>query len=214
VTDAPTTDLSPADHREELDPELVTLPDPPKRERTATLAVLLLTALLSLVMVASLLDDALFAFSAPSPIDLGDLGDPAAFVDNRLVRGEVMLGAAHAIRYERPFASSSFRLMPASGHPNVWVEVHVPEGAENGRWVPPSRVIGRLVRFASAGPKHRGLAAAVREAVGRDVTPDSWLLVEGDSPTSARWAVLLVVMFAAFAAWNVGASARLLRRVT
>lgn len=69
------------------------------------------------------------------------------------------------------------------------------------------------MRFESAGPTHRGLAAAVRDATGQRVPGASWLLVEGDAPAGARWALMLVAMFVGFAMWNLGVTAKLLRRV-
>jgi hypothetical protein len=201
-----------------VDPELLDLPDPPKRERSLTVGMLVFTAFASLAMVVALRGDATYAFSSAShaqPTDLGDLGAaaPAAFVENGFVTGSGMLGAAHAIRYERPLVSDSFRLMPVAGRPNVWVEVRVPAGAENIRYVPPSQFTGRLVKFESAGPKHRGLASAVRDATGQKVPEASWLLVEGESPAGARGAILLVLMFLGFAVWNLTTAAKLLRRV-
>lgn len=216
MTTAPTPHLAPhAGEDEAVDPELLDLPDPPKRERSFTVATLVFTAFASLAMVFALRGDAAYAFSSARPIDLGDLGAaPAgAFVENGYVSGTAMLGAAHAIRYERPLVSDSFRLMPVAGRPNVWVEVRVPAGAENIRYVPPSQFTGRLVKFESAGPKHRGLASAVRDANGLQVPEASWLLVEGDAPTGARWAIMLVAMFLGFAVWNLGVTAKLLRKV-
>lgn len=212
---AQTHDFIPEAGEEALDPELLDLPDPPKKERTFTVALLVFTALASLAMVFALRRDAAFAFGDAHPRDLGDLGSApaAAFVENGYVQGTAMLGAAHAIRYERPLVSDSFRLMPVAGRPDVWVEVRVPSGAENIRYVPPSQMSGRLVRFEAAGPKHRGLASAVRDATGQQVPENAWLLVEGDAPASARWAIALVVMFLGFAMWNLGVTAKLLRRV-
>lgn len=200
---------------ESVDPELLDLPNPPKKERTATVALLLFTAVASLAMCFALRQDAAFAFGDAHPRDLGDLGSaPAnAFVENGYVQGTAMLGAAHAIRYERPLISNSFRLMPVAGHDNVWVEVRVPAGAETVRYVPPSQMTGRLVRFETAGPKHRGLASAVRDATGKEVPENAWLLVEGDAPASSRWAVMLIVMFLGFAMWNLGVTAKLLKKV-
>ncbi|MDB4935309.1 MAG: hypothetical protein JWP87_2281 [Labilithrix sp.] len=200
---------------EAIDPELLDLPDPPKRERSVTVGMLIFTAFASLAMVVALRGDATYAFAQAHPTELGDLGSApaAAFVENAFVSGSGMLGAAHAIRYERPLVSDSFRLMPVAGRPNVWVEVRVPAGAENIRYVPPSQFTGRLVKFESAGPKHRGLAAAVRDATGQKVPEASWLLVEGDSPAGARGAILLVLMFLGFAVWNLTTAAKLLRRV-
>jgi hypothetical protein len=125
-----------------------------------------------------------------------------------------MLGAAHAIRYERPLVSDSFRLMPVAGRDDVWVEVHVPPRGENIRWVPPSQFTGRLVRFEEAGPRHRGLASAVRDATGQIVPKGAWLLVDGAAPESSRWAVVLVALFVGFALWNAFATSRLLRKVS
>lgn len=215
MNQAPTVDLTPTQSEEQVDPELLDLPDPPKRERSLTVAMLLFTAFASLAMIASLRRDAAYAFSVRDAAAIGDFGSaPAeAFAENRYVTGTAMLGAARAIRYERPLQSGSFRLMPVAGRPNVWAEVRVPAGAENVRWVPPEKLTGRLVHFDSAGPRHRGLADAVKDATGQDVPKGSWLLVEGDAPTDARWAVLLVMMFAGFAIWNLGVTAKLLRRV-
>lgn len=206
---------SPDTGADAIDPELLELPNPPKRERSITVAMLIFTAFASLAMVFALRADATYAFAPARPAELGDLGSTpaAAFAENGFVRGTAMLGAAHAIRYERPFVSDSFRLMPVAGRPNVWVEVRVPAGAENSRYVPPSEFIGRLVKFESSGPKHRGLAAAVRDATGQHVPEGSWLLVQGDAPTGARWAIMLVAMFLGFAIWNLGVTAKLLRKV-
>ncbi|AKU98627.1 hypothetical protein AKJ09_05291 [Labilithrix luteola] len=221
MTDAPSQPLDaprggPREtQREELDPELLELPDPPKRERTLTVVMLVVTAIASIAMIFALRRDAAYAFTDAHPADLGDLiqTPEGAFQENRFVRGQGMLGAAAAIRYERPLTEGSFRLMPVAGRPNVWVEVRVPAGAENVRYVPPSQFTGRLVRFETGGPKHRGLAAAVKDATGQDIPQGSWLLVEGDAPQSSRWALLLVALFAGFAVWNVAVMAKLLRRV-
>lgn len=216
-----TAELMPAASKDELDPELLELPDPPKRNRTMTVGLLVFTALASLAMVVALRRDAAYAFAPTHARDLGDLTTASAetLMDNEHVRANVMLGAAHAIRYERPLVSGSFRLMPVTsgtiGSPHkVWVEVHVPPRGENIRWVPPSQVSGRLVRFETAGPRHRGLAGAVRDGTGDEVPKDAWLLVDGARPSDARWAILLVGLFASFAVWNAFATAKLVRKVT
>ena len=41
----------------------------------------------------------------------------------------------------------------------------------------------------------------------------AWLLVDGEEPADARWAVALMLLFGAFAVWNGVAIAKLLRRV-
>jgi hypothetical protein len=95
----------------------------------------------------------------------------------------------------------------------VWVEIRVPEGVESDRFVPPTAFSGRLARFASAGPRHRGLASAIGELTSQKVPAGAWLLVDGETPAHARWAVALVALFVGFAAWNAVAIAKLVRRV-
>ena len=215
MNQAPTLDLDSAQTEEQVDPELLDLPDPPKRERSITVGLLFFTAFAALAMIFALRRDAAYAFSVRDAADIGDFGtaSPDLFAENKYVHGTAMLGAARAIRYERPLQSGSYRLMPVAGHPNVWAEVRVPAGAENVRWVPPSSMSGRLVKFDSAGPRQRGLADAVKDATGQDVPKDAWLLVDGDSPMDARYAVLLCMMFAGFVVWNVMMAAKLMRKV-
>lgn len=208
----------PSDPGEAIDRELLELPDPPKRERTVTVLVLLLTAVAALGMIFTLRHDVAYAFSTAAPRDLGSLeaASSASLAQapvSELVRGRAMLGAANAIRYERPLREGSFRLMPVAGRADVWIELHVPAGSENVRYVPPAEFTGRWLRFDASGPQNRGLAAAVRDVTGHDVPRDAWLLVDGDTPRAARWAVGLALLFAGFAVWNVVVAARLLRRV-
>lgn len=200
---------------EELDPELLALPDPPKQGRWLTLGLLALTALASVAMVFSLRRDVAYAFATGVPHELGELSQVNfSRVDgNELVHGKAMLGAAGAIRYERPFESVSYRLAPVVGHPNVWVELQVPAGAESGRFVPPQEFSGRLVPFAKAGPKHRGLERSIAASTGHVVPEGAWLLAEGERPENARWAVALVILFSVFAMWNVVTMAKLVRKV-
>ena len=200
---------------EEVDQELVELPDPPRGERRVTLLVLALTAVASVAMVGSLWRDAAYAFAAPREADLGELKSApvGAFAPNTFVQARGRLAAAGAIRYERPFVEDSFRVTPVAGRPDVYVEVRVPAGEETARYVPPTELHGRMMRFDATGPRHRGLRAAIAERTGTPVPAGAWLIVDGEAPEQARWAVALVVLFLGFAAWNAAAIARLVRRV-
>jgi hypothetical protein len=201
--------------RAEADPELVALPAPPRRERTITVVLMVLTALAALWMGASLLGEARYALSAGRPADVGDLTnlDPAADLANRYVRGSGMPGTAGAIRYGRAAEGDSFRLAPIAGNPKIWVEIRVPEGFEGPRYVPPTAFAGRLVPFRRAGVRHAGLVDAVNGQTSTVVPDDAWLLIDGSSPRTARWAVALAGLFGLFAAWNLGGVARILTRV-
>jgi len=208
--------LEPALH--ELDPELASLPRPPRWERTLTVAILVLAALGALAMTFALRRDVAYALSDATPANLGDLRSvtPAAIRtrENRFVRADVLLGAAGGIRYERPFVSDSFRALPVAGRTDLWVDVRVPEGQESGRWEPPRAVAGRLVRFGEAGPRHRGLGGAIAQATRERVPEPAWLLVDAEEPASARWVVVLALTLLVFAGWNVAAVARLVRKVS
>ena len=217
---------------DEVDPELLALPDPPRRERTWTLLVLAVTAVVSIAMALALRPDASYAFASAVPMDLGELRDvsPGSLADNRFVSARAMLGAAGAepnrhvrghgslggvlaVRFERPFESDSYRLSPVAGRRDVWVEVRVPEGEETSRYVPPAQFRGRLVRFDAGGLRNRGLRGVIERATGEPVPAAAWLLVDGETPGGAGWAVGLAALFVAFAAWNLGAMAKLVRRV-
>jgi len=201
---------------DELDPELIALPDPPKKGRTLTLLLLAVTAIASLAMVVALRRDVAYAMRDAAPADVGDLRTAEKGLDgleNSFVSAHGMLGVAGGIRYERPFTSTTFRALPVAGRPDVWVEVRIPAGQEGGRWEPPRTFSGRLVRFDAAGPRHRGLASAIASATDQPVPAHAWLLVDAEAPASARWSAALAVLFFGFAAWNLFAIAKLVRRV-
>jgi hypothetical protein len=196
------------------DPELIALPSPPRRERTVTLLLLAATTIASCLMALALRGDVAYAWSASAPSLLGDLRDAnvTEALDNRFVQGHGTLGAAFAIRFERPFDSDSYRVSPVAGRRDLWVEVRVPAGEENGRYMPPPTFAGRLIRFDGAGPRHRGLASAIASATGEAVPSGARVLVDGEAPADARWSVALVALFLGFALWNVAAIAKFVRR--
>jgi hypothetical protein len=209
--------LAGAEHEEQPDPELVALPDPPRQRRILTLAALGIAAVAALAMVFALRYDILYAFAQGRPAGVGDLRtaseDVLAPLENRLVRAEAMLGAAGGIRYERLLVDQTFRTVPVAGRRDVWVEVRVPAGQESGRWEPPRSFTGRLVRFGSAGPRHRGLASAIERTTQERLSSDAWLLVDGEDPADARWVLILATSLLAIAVWHVAAIVRMVRRV-
>lgn len=205
-----------------VDPELLSLPAPPKRERTAAVVMMALTAVAAAWMTIALLAEARYALTPGQPLDVGDLTslqlghasrEPAAGLENRYVRASGLLGTSGAIRYGRAAEGDSFRLAPVAGNPDLWVEIRVPEGFEGPRFVPPTTFAGRLVSFRKAGVRHVGLIKAVRAQTEVIVPEDALLLIDGSSPRASRWAVALAALFAGFALWNVAGVARVLSRV-
>ncbi len=209
----PQTELA---EKEGVDPELLELPDPPRRERRSTLLIMAVAAVASAAMALSLTRDAAYVLRSSSATDLGDLSktSTAALASNTFASAHGQLGGAGSIRYERPFESDSYRIAPVSGGEKIWVELRVPSGAESNRFVPKSEFSGRLVKFSEVGLRHRGLRSAIEDRTGQKVPDDAYLIVDGQSPTDARAFAFLWAMFIAFAAWNVVTIARLVRKIT
>jgi hypothetical protein len=209
--------LAGAESKDEVDPELVALPDPPRRQRTLTLLVLAFAAGTALVMAFALRHDVAYAVARRTPASVGDLRAVSASAlapfENTRVNAEAMLGAAGGIRYERLLSEDTFRTLPVAGRPDIWVEVRVPAGQESGRWEPPRSFTGRLIRFDASGPRHRGLASAIEHANKERLPGGTWLLVDGEEPADARWVLVLAATFLGFAAWNMAAIAKMLRPV-
>jgi hypothetical protein len=206
-----------AGFEEQLDPELVSLPDPPRAHRTLTLVTLALAALAAVAMIFALRHDISYALASRTPVNLGDLRSVDTreldMHENRFVRAEAPLGAAGGIRYERLLAADTFRAVPVAGRTDVWIELRVPAGEESGRWEPPRQFAGRLVHFENAGPRLRGLASAIEHANHEVVAGGAWLLVDGENPANLRWAMVLALALLAFAVWHITATARMLRKV-
>jgi hypothetical protein len=206
---------SPSHRRlDEVDPELLELPAPPRRERTLTLVVLAVTAVACFAMAYALRRDAAYLWAGKAPTDLGDL---ATFVpasappEGSFVKASGLLGASAAIRYERAFVSDTFRVQPALGRKDLFVELRVPEGQETPRYVPPTSFSGRLVKLTSPGIRHRGLAEAIEAKTAVRPSDNAYLLVDGEEPEGARGPFALLVLFVGFGLWNVLSFFRLVR---
>ncbi len=203
-----------------VDDELLALPAPPQRSKWLAFAALTLSAAASLLLVWMLRLDVAYALTVTPPRDVGDLSRATAGGDitpeGGYVRARGRVTAARAIRYDRALTVGSFRLSPVwteEGRDPVWVEVHLPEGVDTARFIPPEAFEGRLVRFGNAGPRYRGLAAAVSRETGAKIETTTWLLVDEGKPETMRWAPAIAFLMVAFAGWNLATLARLARKV-
>jgi len=197
----------------EVDPELAVLPRPPQKERTVSLALMMLTASLAVILGAALLADVRYALSSAEPRDTGELASliPGPSVGNRFVRGEGALDIAAAVRYETIVGRELFELVPVAGNRRIWVEMRVPDG-ELGKLPPPTTFVGRLVPLDSAAFRIRNWRVSgqlLSGATGRD----AWVLIDGATPASLSWAVGLFGLLAVFAGYNLVTIARIMRRV-
>jgi hypothetical protein len=172
------------------------------------------TSVLAVAMAAALWRTASFSIYGGPPREVGSLThvQPTADLDNAWIHGEAEL-AERSAEYRRPLDPDRFRLAEVIGNPRVWVELRVPSGIEPEHFVPPNSFVGRFVPFDKAGVRHAVLAGAVSAAFGRPPADGAWLLVDGESPATTRWTFGLIVLFAAFAAFNVWGVVRFLRPV-
>jgi len=197
------------------DRELAELPPPRRPWRRATLVTLGTGALASLALALAVVPDVAYSLHAGTPKDLGDLTsarlDPG--LGDSWVHGEGQLSVTRAIRYARPLEHDTYRLASVEGNPRVWVQIRVPANEEGPRFVPPDSFVGRLIPMSKLGIRQRGLRDAVGEAGLTRPADDAWILLDGESPSALRWALGLLGLLLAFAAFNVLGLVHLLRPI-
>lgn len=197
------------------DADLADLPAPRRPGRRLTLVAMGVTALVALAMSFALRHDAAYALRGDSVDVLGNLAElrPDASLANHWVRGEALLSSTRAVRFARPLESDSYRFAQVAGNDSIWVQIRVPSGEEGPRFVPPTTFVGRLIPMAQAGLRYADLGDAVTEAGQPAMARGAWVLLDGESPGTTRWAIGLVGLFLSFAAFNVYGLIRLLRPV-
>ncbi len=189
------------------DPELQALPEPRRPWRRATLLTLAATLLSSAFLAIALFPEASYALVSGQPTELSELSkfEPEARHANTWVHGKAALGTPPS-GYRRPLDPDRFRLAPVEGNPKLWIELRQPEGSLTEHFVPPSSFVGRLLPLSDPGLRYGGLAAALSRSGQKPPPPDAWLLVDGESPDSDRWAfgvIVLLLGFCAFSAWGM-----------
>lgn len=180
-------------------PDLQDLPRGPRTARVLTLLTLAVTALVSLALAWSLLPEATYSFSGTTPRDVGRLADYSpdeAASANQWIRGSGTV-TDRAVRYRRPLDGDQYRLAQIEGNARLWVQMRIPEGMREEHFVPPASFVGRVIPLDEAGLRYGGLGEALAEL---GVSPErAWLLIDGEAPSSTRWALALVALFVGFA---------------
>jgi hypothetical protein len=200
---------------EASDRELVDLPAPRRPWRRATLASLALGFLGSVALAWAVVPDVGYSLKSGEPRELGELTGKSLGreLEDSWVHGSGQLSVASAIRYRRPLESDSYRLASIEGNPKLWVQIRVPAGEEDPRFVPPDSFVGRLLPVSELGIRQRGLREAVGDAGLSPPADDAWLLLDGESPAAVRWAIGLFGLLLAFAAFNAVGLFRLTRPI-
>jgi len=193
------------------DRELLALPPPRRPWRRATLVTLSLGAALSVWLAFLVLPDARYSLQAGGVRDIGDLARArlGPELENAWVRAGGQLSATKAVRFRRPLERDSYRLAQSEDNPNVWVQIRVPAGEEDPRFVPPDSFVGRLLPLSAASLRQGGIADAVDRAGLEPLRKNAWILLDGESPAANRWVLGLIGLLAAFATFNVVGLVRL-----
>ena len=195
-----------------LDPELEALPRPRRPWRRATLLTMATTAVAALGLAISLWPLVAYSLRGGTPAELGTLTavQPGAKDAGSWVHATGAL-AGRGMEYRRPLDPDRFRLVQVEGNPRLWVELRIPQGIEPEHYVAPNSFVGRLAPLASAGIRHRALPEAIESSFGKSPDGGAWLLVDGESPATTRWAAALSALLVAFVVFNVWGLVHLLR---
>jgi hypothetical protein len=195
-----------------IDPELEALPGPRRPWRRLTLGTMTVTVIGALALVLQLLPLVTYAVRGGPPRELGALTgvQPDEKNAGAWVHGTGVL-AGHGVEYQRPLDSDRYRLVPLEGSPEMWIELRIPKEIEPEHYVAPNSFVGRLTPLDRAGVRHSALPDAIARATGKAPPMDTWLLIDGESPVSTRWAVAFSALLVAFAVFNVWGLVRLLR---
>jgi len=197
------------------DPELEQLPAPRHPWRRTTLLTVILCFLASLTLLFGIREEVAYSFGSGPPQSVGPLVAIrlSDSILNRWVQAEGDLADHGGIRYQRPFESDSFRLVPVLGNPRLWVQIRVPAGFEDQHFVPPTSFVGRLTSIRMLGVRYSALSAAIVDAgwPKGQLPEDAWILFDGESPKSIRWVLALSVVLVGFAGFSLWAMVAALR---
>jgi len=197
------------------DPELEQLPAPRHPWRRTTILSLLLCFAASLALLLGLRGELAYSFRSGPPQSIGALATltPNLNISNRWVQAEGDLEEHGGIRYERPFESDTFRLVPVQGNPKMWVQIRIPSGFEDEHFVPPNSFVGRLSPVGSLGLRYSALSDAVQDAgwPQGQLPTDAWVLIDGESPGAIRWVLALSLVLLGFAGFSLWATTAALR---
>jgi hypothetical protein len=195
-----------------IDPELEALPEPRRPWRRATLATMAITAIAAGLLVVGLAPLVTYATRGGAPVELGPLTavQPDEKNAGTWVHATGTL-VGRGIEYRRPLDSDRYRLAQVEGNPRLFIELRIPSGIEPEHYVAPNSFVGRLSPLDHAGVRHGALAGALQSALGKPPPADAWVLVDGESPATTRWAAALSALLVVFAAFNIWGLVHLLR---
>lgn len=199
-----TAEAAPRPVAEEVDPELLALPAPPRGRRLAAMTLMALTVVLSGALLCSLRADVAYFFAPATATDLGEATavDPAALGSNTYVRIEGTPSAAHTVRYGKLLSGTTYAVFPLAGQRDVFVQIPLSD-AEDGRDMARREFSGRLVTFGELGGRFSQVRGYLGETMGVPVSSESFLILADEPPGSYGWALALAALCVLFVIVNV-----------
>ena len=192
--------------------DLKALPAPRRPWRTTSLLALGTAGLGSLIACIALSGAVSYGLSSGTPRAAGPLSklNLAEATANSWVKATGSLQAGAKARYRRPLDPDRFILAQAPGQQDLWVELREPLSRSIDPFILPTSFVGRLVPLESAGPKYWSLRRSLQASGQPTPSQSSWLLIDGDPPSSNRWVVGAQAMLLAFLVFSFWGSKTLL----
>lgn len=185
---------------DDVDPELMALPAPPAGRRLATMAVMALAVVVALGLTTMLRHDVAYFFASSAVVDAGEAAtlSPATLTSNSYVQVSGTPMASQVVRYRRLLSGETFVVFPLAGQRTVYVHMR-----ESELSAPSTSYSGRLVTFGEMGGRLDGVRSFFAQQMGAPVTGESFVLLVGESPPTAWWALALTLLCALFVALDV-----------
>ena len=198
----PDTTTPPTDPRsgpEAVDPELLALPEPPRGQRSLTIAVMAAVLAASVALISQIRADIAYFFAPSVAVDLGEarLSQPVDLPDNAFVRvrGTPML--SKTVTFTVPVTGAQYAVFPLLGQKHVFVQVPAdelrdPERGARGEY------FGRLVTFGSLRGRLGVVQNHLHDAMEMPATSESFVLIADQAPESYVWAPALAAVCIVF----------------
>ena len=178
-----------------VDPDLLSLPGPPRWRRFATMTVMALVVAVALGFAGSLAPDVSYYFASSTAVDLGEVTEiaPSSLRPNEYVRITGTPMASGTVYYSRLLGSGEHAVSPFAGQRRVYVQVPIADRRSAGASVRRD-FTGRLVTFGDLGGRFEPVRRYLERRMGMPVSADSYLLMADEPPGHYAWALGLVLL--------------------
>jgi len=172
-------------------------------------AMSVLVTVLSLVMMYWFHLDFLYFFRIGEPQFLGEASelDFSRLKSNSYVRMEGYPWEANTISFEQgvrwsAFDRNRYAFFPLLGQKRLFVQYRLPEKPEKESELP-GEFTGRLIRAEDTDRSYKRVQMYMTEQRGMPALKGVWILIDGETPASKWWALLLELLFLSFIIVNV-----------